>query len=118
MNITRLFGLTFLLLVSEVAQAQQIPTSFALAALSPLVVLVLAAILAIVVRSWRVGFLHVGLLLTWVIVFLFVVQHFDSDYKSYIIGIPIIVYVAHTLLILGLLITNLLKRITAHDRPT
>ena len=115
MHVTRLSGLALFLLVSGVAQAQQIPTSLAMVALSPLVVVVLATVLGIVIRSWSVGILHVGLLVTWVIIFLFLVQHFDSDYKIYIISIPIIVYAIHTFLILVLLIVHIAKRFAAHN---
>jgi len=80
-------------------------------------VVVLATALAIVARSWRVGILHVGLLIAWVIMFLFLVQHLDGDYKIYVIWIPIIGYVAHTLLILVLLIVHIAKRVAARERP-
>ena len=115
MHITRLSALAFLLLVSQAVHAQRVPTSLAILALSPLVAVLLAGLLGIVVRSWRVGILHVGLLVTWVVILLFVAQHLESVYKTYIIWIPIIGYAAHALLILVLLIVHLAKRLAAHD---
>ena len=117
MYLTRLVGLAFLLLVSGAAQAQRVPTSLALVALSPLVVVVLATVLGVLVRSWRVGTLHVFLVLTWAITFLLVAQHVEGDYKTYLIWIPIIGYVVHTLVILVLLVVHMAKRLSAHDRP-
>lgn len=117
MYVARLSGSAFVLLLPGTAQAQQVPTSLAMVALSPLVVVVLAALLGMVARSWRVGILNISLLVTWVVAFLFLVQHFQSDYRIYIIWIPIIVYAFHTLLILILLIIHIAKRIAAHDRP-
>ena len=113
MSITKIAGLAFLLLAPEIAHAQQIPTSIALAALSPLVTVVLAILLGMVSGNWRVGTLHVGLLLVWIVAFLFTVQHVDIDYANWV---PAILYAAHTLLILVLLVVHTARRLAGRDR--
>ena len=113
MRITKLVGLTSLPLASEMAFAQHVPTSIAVAALSPLVVVALAVVLGIVAGSWRVGIMHAGLLLVWILVFLFTAQHVEN---AYVIWVPIILYGAHTLLISVLLVVHTVRRLASRDR--
>jgi hypothetical protein len=112
MRITKLVVVTSWSLASEMAHAQHAPTSIAVAALSPLAVVTLAVVLGMVAGSWRAGIMHAGLLLVWVLVFLFTVQHVENNY---VIWIPIILYAAHTPLLFALLAVQIARRLASRD---
>jgi hypothetical protein len=101
-------GLAPLSLLPETAYAQHIPTWFAVAVLSPLVVILLAIILGILSRSWRIGATHTGLILAWVLLFGLASYFVENDY---IIRTPLVLYTAHAVLIFLMIVVNIAKRI-------
>lgn len=109
----RFVVLASLSLLPGVAYAQRIPTWLAVAALSPLAVILLAIVLGFATRSWRVGAAHTGLAIAWVVLFIFAARYVENDY---VIWTPLLIYAAHALLILVLVVVNIAKRIRAGGR--
>jgi len=107
-----ILALSFLLL-PQAAHAQHVPLWLAVAALSPIFVLVLVVILGLLVRSWRVGARHTAFVLLWIILFVIVVRTIENDY---IIWTPIVLYAAHAILILVLIVANIVNRMRAGSR--
>lgn len=93
-----------LCLLPSVVYAQRIPVWFAAAALSPIVMLILAALLGWLYRSWRVGLAHGGALLVWVGLWILAAYSVTNDY---VIWTPLAIYALHSLSILSLLIQRL-----------
>jgi len=89
------------------AYAQYIPPWLVVAALSPLVVLVLCAALGIAARSVRAWLVHSGLVILWVALFVLAAQLVENDY---VIWTPIVLYVAHAMLVLGLIVVAIVRR--------
>ena len=102
-----------LLLIPGIAHAQYVPFGFIAAAVSPLIVILLAIILGFVTKSWRVGTAHTGLLVLWVMLFIITAQTFENDY---VIWTPIVFYAVHTVLILILIVNNIYKRSRSTSR--
>jgi hypothetical protein len=94
-------------LLPQAAYAQHVPVVFAVAALSPLFVLVLTIILGFTSRSWRVGALHSGLVVFWVLLFLVASRYVENDY---VIRTPIVLYVVHALLVVILIVVSIARR--------
>lgn len=107
MKATRTILAVSLLTASEAAYAQYVPAWLVAAALSPLLVLLLAIALGFVARSWRIGLIHVGLVALWVVLFVIAAQTVENDY---VIWTPIVLYAAHAILVLALLIVTIAKR--------
>ena len=96
-----------LALVPAVAHAQHIPVWLALAAVSPVAVILLYIFLGIVNRSWRVGAIHAALVMAWVVAFGLAANYVTNDY---VIWTPIFLYAVHANLILVLIVVGILKR--------
>lgn len=80
------------------------------AVLSPILVLLLCVMLGIVARSLRVGAIHAGLVLLWVVLFYLASYFVENDY---VIWTPLALYVLHSALLLVLLVVTIAKRIHA-----
>ncbi len=93
------------------AYAQYIPPWLVAAVLSPLLVLVLCAVLGIVARSLRAWLLHSGLVILWVALFVIAAQLVENDY---VIWTPIVLYLAHAVLVVGLIVAAIGRRGAGH----
>ena len=94
-------------LLPGVAHAQHSSPVLVAALLSPLLVLLLAVVLGVVARSWKVGGLHVGLIIVWILLFGVASYWVENDY---IIWTPLALYILHSLIIVALIIVGLVKR--------
>lgn len=99
-------------LIPGIAYAQHVPTWLVVSALSPLVVILFAIILGILTRSWRIGAVHTGLVIAWVILFGFAAYFVENDY---VIWTPLALYAAHALLIFVLIVVKVAQRIGNAD---
>ena len=88
-----------LLVLPPAAHAHGIHPLWAVAALSPLAVLPLTALLGWLRRSVRVGLLHAGLIVVWVALFWLASSLVTNDY---VIWAPLVLYVLHTIVIIAL----------------
>lgn len=104
-----LAGVVVLVLLPRDAAAQYIPPWLVVGALSPLAVLALAVLLGLLARSWRTGALHGGLVVLWVLLFLVAAYFVENDY---VIWTPMVLYAAHALLIMVLIIAKLARRLS------
>lgn len=96
-----------MLAVPGIAYAQNIPPIIAVLALSPILVFLFAVILGVVSRSWRVGAAHVGLVAVWLVLFGIAAYWVENDY---VIWTPLLLYVAHAIIMLFLIVMRLLRR--------
>ena len=103
---TTVAGIVTLSCIPGIAHAQHIPLWLVAAALSPLLVIVLAIVLGFLTRSWRVGVAHTGLVLVWVLLFALAAYFVENDY---VIWTPIVLFAVHSLLILVLIIIHIVK---------
>lgn len=71
------------------------------AALSPLVVLLLTAVLAWLARSVLVGVVHATLIIAWVALFWLASNYVTNDY---VIWAPLAIYAVHSVIIVGLVL--------------
>ena len=101
------FSLLPLALIPGVAQAQHLSPLLVATALSPLLVFLLAITLGIVVRNWKTGVLHAGLIVIWLVLFGVASYWVENDY---IIWTPVALYSVHALVIVALLIVGIAKR--------
>ena len=76
------------------ACAQQISPLIGALALSPIVVMLLALVLGIVARSWRVGAVHAALVALWLLLFGIASYWVENDY---VIWTPLALYALHAL---------------------
>jgi len=104
----RLGALLLLTLVSNAAEAQEIPLPIAIGFLSPLVAIVMAAILGVVARSWRAALINIGLICVWVLGYLAVIHTFTADW---IIYTPIALYGIHCIVLSALLGWAIVRRL-------
>ncbi|MDH3434244.1 MAG: hypothetical protein OEM60_10315 [Gammaproteobacteria bacterium] len=98
-----------LLLLSSSAHAQYIPPILVAAALSPLLLISFAIILGVFARSWRIGIRHTLFVFLWILLFGFASYFIENDY---VIWTPLVLYAAHFLLMLVLILVNFAKRIS------
>ena len=84
---------------------------FVVGALSPLLVLVLTAVLGVVVRSWKAGASHAALIVVWIVLFGIASYYVENDY---IIWTPLAIYILHSLLIIGLIAVGIVRRKRDH----
>jgi hypothetical protein len=89
------------------AYAQYVPPQLVAMALSPILVLVLCAVLGIAARSARAWLLHSALVIAWVLLFLLAAYFVENDY---VIWTPIVLYVAHAALVLALIFVAIFRR--------
>jgi hypothetical protein len=106
-------GTASLLLLPGVAYAQYVPIWLVAAALSPVVVVLFAIILGALSRSWRIGALHTGLVFAWIVLFGLAAYFIENDY---VIWTPLVLYAAHAILILILIVVNIARRFGNADR--
>lgn len=105
-------ALVFLTLLPGIVYAQHVPGIIVLAVLSPLAVITLAVVLGFLVRSWKTGLTHVGLMIIWLVLFVFAAQSVENDY---VIWTPLALYCIHALIVLALVIGKVGKRIAARS---
>lgn len=91
------------------AHAQYVPPWAIAAVLSPILVLLLCIVLGCLTRSLRIGALHAGLVLAWVVLFYLATYFLENDY---VIWTPLALYLFHSVLLLVLIVVELAKRIT------
>jgi inner membrane protein involved in colicin E2 resistance len=101
------FGALSLALLPGVAHAQHIPVWLALAAVSPVAVILLCIFLGVVNRSWRIGAIHAALVIIWVVLFGLASYFVTNDY---VIWTPIFLYAIHANLILVLIVVGIANR--------
>jgi len=92
------------------AYAQYLPPWLVAAILSPLLVLLLCAVLGVAARSLRAWLVHSGLVVLWVALFVLAAQLVENDY---VIWTPIVLYVAHAALVVGLIVAAIVRRARA-----
>ena len=92
------------------AYAQEVPGAFAVAVLSPIVMILLAGILGWLDRRPMSGLMHIGLIVLWVAAFLVLSRHVTTDW---LIWAPIFLYSIHSLYILIRLGQSVWKRRSA-----
>lgn len=96
-----------LVLFPGVAHAQHLSALVVAIALSPVLVFLLAIILGIIARNWKVGAVHVGLIIVWILLFGVASYWVENDY---IIWTPLFLYSVHALIITVLVIVGIAKR--------
>jgi hypothetical protein len=89
------------------AYAQEIPPLIGALALSPILVMLLALVLGIVARSWRVGAAHAALVVVWLLLFGIASYWVENDY---VIWTPLALYALHALIMLALIVQRLIRR--------
>ncbi|MBU2675686.1 MAG: hypothetical protein KJP16_01295 [Gammaproteobacteria bacterium] len=95
------------LILPAVAYAQHISPVIAAFAVSPIVVLLLTAVLGFVSRSWLVGIAHAGLVLLWILLFGIASYWVENDY---VIWTPLVLYGVHAVALVALIVRGLLRR--------
>jgi type III secretory pathway component EscT len=88
-----------MLVLPSVAHAHEIHPLWVVAALSPLAVLPLTALLGWFRRSLRVALIHAGLIVVWVALFWLASNLVTHDY---LIWAPLALYVLHAILLIAL----------------
>jgi hypothetical protein len=96
-----------------IAHAQNISPLIAGLALSPILVFLLAIVLGIVSRSWRVGVAHVGLVAIWILLFGIASYWVENDY---VIWTPLALYALHAVTMVVLIAKGLLQRARGQGR--
>ena len=95
------------------ASAQYIPRNLAIwlivAALSPVLVLLLCVILGWLTHSVRIAARHAAFVLAWVVLFSLAVFFIENDY---VIWAPLALYVLHAALLLLLIVVQIIRRIS------
>jgi hypothetical protein len=92
------------------AHAQYIPPWVVVGALSPVLVILLAAILGLLVKSVRIGALHAALVLLWIVLFSVASYFVENDS---VIWTPLVLYLLHFVLLGILIAVQIAKRIAA-----
>ncbi len=90
-----------------IALAQNIPPIIAALALSPVLAFLLAIVLGVVTRSWRVGVTHSGLVGVWILLFGVASYWIENDY---VIWTPLALYGIHAATMVILIIKCVLRR--------
>jgi len=95
------------------AYAQYVPPWLIAALLSPILVLFLCIILGVLCRSVRIGALHAGLVITWVVLFSLASYFVENDY---VIWTPLTLYILHSALLFVLIVVEAAKRMSGRAR--
>lgn len=95
-------------LVPGIALAQHIPVVIAVAALSPLLVMLCAVVLGALEHNWKTGAKHLGMIIIWIALFAVASYNVENDY---IIWTPMLLYVLHAILIIALIFKQIVGRI-------
>jgi threonine/homoserine efflux transporter RhtA len=90
------------------ALAQKIPPIIAALALSPVLVFLLAIVLGVVTRSWRVAVRHSGLVCVWILLFGIASYWVENDY---VIWTPLALYGIHAATMIILIARGALRRL-------
>ena len=90
-----------------VAHAQHVSPVIAALAVSPIVVLLLTAVLGFASRSWLVGIAHAALVLLWILMFAIASYWVENDY---VIWAPLVLFGAHAVALVVLIARGLLRR--------
>jgi hypothetical protein len=90
------------------ALAQEIPPIIAALALSPVLVFLLAIVLGVVTRSWRVAVRHSGLVCVWILLFGIASYWVENDY---VIWTPLALYGIHAATMVILIARGALRRL-------
>ena len=96
------------LALPSIAHAQHISPLLAALALSPILVFLLAIVLGVVSRSWRVGAAHCGLVGIWVLLFGVASYWVENDY---VIWTPLALYLVHAFIMVVLIGNGVLRRV-------
>jgi len=104
---SRWLGAIFALALPGIAYAQEIHPIFAVLAVSPLMVILLAVALGVVSRSWRIGAAHAGLIVVWVLLFAIASYWIENDY---IIWTPLVLFGVHAVTLLILVVKAAARR--------
>jgi hypothetical protein len=99
--------------VPTAAQAHGIHPLWIAAALSPLAVLLLTAILGWLSRSARLGATHALLIVVWVALFWLASNLVTNDY---LIWTPLVLYLLHTIVIIVLVASHAITRTKSKGR--
>ena len=89
------------------ALAQNVSPIIAALALSPILVFLLAIVLGVVTRSWRVGARHFGLVCVWIVLFAIASYWVENDY---VIWTPLMLYGIHAITMIFLIVKGVLQR--------
>jgi intracellular septation protein A len=106
-NSSKFIVMVSALLLPGIACAQHVPLIIVAAALSPLLIILFAVILGVLVRSWRTGAAHAGLIVVWVLLFGIASYSVENDY---VIWTPMVLYAIHALIIIALMVLNVKRR--------
>lgn len=90
-----------------IARAQEISPIIAALALSPVLVFLLAIVLGVVKRSWRIAVRHSGLVVVWLVLFGVASYWVENDY---VIWTPLALYGLHAALMIILIARGVLGR--------
>jgi MFS-type transporter involved in bile tolerance (Atg22 family) len=89
------------------ALAQNVSPIIAALALSPILVFLLAIVLGVVTRSWRVGTRHIGLVCVWIVLFAIASYWVENDY---VIWTPLMLYGTHAITMIFLIVKGVLQQ--------
>ncbi len=90
------------------AHAQSVPPWLIVAVLSPILVFLLCIVLGLITRSIRIGALHAAIVLAWVVLFSLASYFVENDY---VIWTPLALYIAHSALLVVLIVVEIAKRV-------
>lgn len=96
------------------AQAHEIHPLWVAAAISPLAVLLLTAVLGWLSRSARLGATHAIIIVVWVALFWLASNLVTNDY---LIWAPLALYLLHTIVIIALVVRHAIARTRSKGRP-
>lgn len=98
-------------LVPGIALAQHIPVVVAVAALSPLLVMLCAVVLGALEHNWKTGAKHLGMVIVWIVLFGVASYNVENDY---VIWTPMLLYALHALLIIILIFKQIVQRMKSN----
>lgn len=117
---TRMAAFVMLALAAAPAHAHGISVWIVVAALSPLLVLILIAIYGLLTRSWRAALAHTAILAVWVAWFWLASNHNEVRLfglpTDYVIWTALALYAAHALYVVALVVKASADRINARKR--
>lgn len=89
------------------AHAQYVPIWLVAAALSPVLVFLLCAILGVLAASLRIAALHAAIVVGWIVLFSLASYFVENDY---VIWTPLALYVLHAALLIVLIAVQIVRR--------
>lgn len=112
-NSSQAFVAVSALTIPGIALAQNIPPTIAALAISPVLVFLLAAVLGVVTRSWRVAIRHSVLVCVWILLFGIASYWVENDY---VIWTPLALYGIHAATMIILIARSVLGRLKGKRR--